>query len=103
MPRDCGLVREAGRLHVLRSRCRAYELQARRTARAESCRMSQLSFEAMLGPEIREATRSGVPPDEAAAVARCSYFGSKVNFWPPMLASNIRPPVPMVKMATPLS
>jgi hypothetical protein len=30
-------------------------------------------------------------------------FGSKVNIWPPTLATNITPPVAMLKMATPSS
>jgi len=33
-----------------------------------------------------------------------AYFlpnGSKLNFWPPTLASNMRPPLPVVKTATP--
>lgn len=36
-------------------------------------------------------------------VAAYFFFanGSKPNFWPPTLASNMRPPLPVVKTATP--
>ena len=42
----------------------------------------------------------------AMRVALAAYFfpnGSKANFWPPTLASNMRPPLPVVKTATPFS
>lgn len=41
-------------------------------------------------------------PGQAPGLA--AYFfanGSKPNFWPPTLASNMRPPLPVVKTATP--
>jgi len=42
----------------------------------------------------------------AMRMALAAYFfpnGSKANFWPPTLASNMRPPLPVVKTATPFS
>src|SRR4029450_7075338 len=44
--------------------------------------------------------------DEAFQIAQLlvAYFfpnASKLNFWPPTLASNMRPPLPVVKTATP--
>src|ERR1700687_1873951 len=44
-----------------------------------------------------------VGPSRIAQPLTAYFFpnGSKPNFWPPTLASNMRPPLPVVKTATP--
>ena len=53
-------------------------------------------------PRPESAAPSGLA-NAAYVRLRWRYFGSYVNFWPPTLASNIRPPLAIVKMATPFA
>ena len=48
-------------------------------------------------------TRAGSRGMRRATVARTPYLGSKVNFCPATLTSNMRPPLVWVNTATPLS
>ena len=56
--------------------------------------LSEVMAPLMAAMTMRDRGGGRPPPYRVA-------YGSNLNFWPPTLASNMRPPLPVVKTATP--
>ena len=85
---SCGNLRESLVITVI----------CRRTVRTAGTMLEQLA------PASSRRSRTESAHALRAIVDEAAYFlpkGSKLNFWPPTLASAIRPPFSWVKTATP--